>query len=170
LFGDKLLYVTNDSILTTIDSIVGNTTYTTEHKSAVIRVLDKDLNVVTQDTLAEYTISQFDLSAIDSTSFTFSAWSSDQSLLSSWSLIGHEMTEINEQKKPNEFDFTIYPNPTSDYINIIGVEEGSLIKIIDSSGRIVFDEFYHGTIDIHGFARGIYCIIIKDRVKKIIIQ
>lgn len=171
LFGDNLLYVTNDSILTTIDSIVGNTTYTTEHKSAVIKVLDRNLNILVQDTLADHIISQFDLNAIDSTSFVFSGWwYTNPSLLSSWSFINNIMTEIREQPKSKDVEFTIYPNPTTDYITVSGVETGVPIKIMEYSGRIVLDQFYNGTIDVHTFAHGMYCIQIGNITKKFIVQ
>ncbi len=171
LFGDKLLYVTNDSILTTTDSIVGNVTYTTEHKSTVIRVLDRNLNVLTQDTLDDYIISQFDLSVIDSTSFTFSGWwYTHPSLLSSWSLIDNGTVEIGEQQTPNLFEFSIYPNPATDYITISGVEEGTLIMMMDLSGRIVLEGKYQNQIDVRSFAPGVYYLRSDEITKKFIVQ
>ncbi|MEI7920255.1 MAG: T9SS type A sorting domain-containing protein [bacterium] len=169
LFGDKLLYVTNDSILTTTDSIVGNVTYYTEYKSVVIRVLDRNMNVLVQDTLDDY--SQFDLNVIDSTSFTFSGWwYTHPSLLSSWSLINNGTVKIGEQSASNKFEFGIYPSPTADYITISGVEEGILIVIMDLSGRIVFEGEYQNQIDVRSFAPGVYCLRIEEITKKFIVQ
>jgi len=158
LFGDKLLYITNDSI-------------TTERKSVVIRVLDRNLTVLTQDTLDDYIISQFDLSVIDSTSFTFSAWwYTHPSLVSKWSLTNNGTVEIAEQQTPKSFEFSIYPNPTTDYITISGVKEGTLIVIMDISGRIVLEGKYQSYIDIHSFSSGIYCLSVDGVTKKFIVQ
>lgn len=169
LMGDKLLYVTNDSILTTIDSIVGNTTYFTEHKAVMIRVLDRNLNVLAQDTLEDYSISQFDLGAIDSTSFMFSTWwYTHPSLLSKWSFI-ENTTGVAEQKVKDS-DIVLYPNPATDYFNISGVEEGTLVRIIDYAGRVVLEKSYQGKIDISGFAPGMYCVQIGNVIKKCIVQ
>ncbi len=169
LFGDKLLCVTNDSILTTIDSIVGNTTYITEHKASVIRVLDRNLNVLAQDTLAGYAINQFDLNAIDSTSFTFSGWwYTHPSMLSYWSF-NSIMTGMTEQI-PSQSTITIYPNPTTDYITISGVKEGTLMRIIDYSGRVVWEKSYQGKIDVSDFIPGMYCVQVGNVIKKCIVQ
>ena len=159
LFGDNLLYVTNDSILTTIDSVIGNSTYTTEYKAAVIRVLDRNLNVLAQDTLADYVINQFDLNAIDSTSFVFSGWwNNHPSLLSCWSF-NQVTTGISEQQKQKD-DFNVYPKLFSSDINV-SISQPGIVTIYDVVGNKVYSEYIGQTttnINLSHLAKGMYFV------------
>jgi len=170
LFGDRLLYVTNDSVLTTIDSIIGNVTYTTEYKAAVIRVLDRNLNLLTKDSLLDYTISQFDLAAIDGTSFTFSGWwYGHPSLLSSWSF--QTTTGVEEQQMNT--DLKVYPNPHTTSLHI-STEKSCTIVIYDSMGREISKailEQGETTINTSGLSKGLYTIKSSNgETKKVIKQ
>lgn len=172
LFGNNLLYVTNDSILTTIDSIVGNTTYTTEHKASVIRVLDRNLNVLVKDSLLDYTISQFDLAAIDGTSFTFSGWwYTNPSILSNWSF--QTITGINQEPKQKDTDLKVYPNPCNAELHI-STENPCTIVMYDITGREISTTILdkgNSTINVSGLSKGIYTIKSSNgETKKVIKQ
>ncbi|MEI6673311.1 MAG: T9SS type A sorting domain-containing protein [bacterium] len=160
LFGDKILYVTNDSILTTIDSIVGNATYTTEHKVTVIRVLDKDLNQLAVDSLPNYSINQFDLQAIDSTSFIFSGyWYTHPSVLSKWSF-NQTTTGIQEQIHISPTNFAIYPNPCTTSITI-STEKNCTITIHSITGSVLYTLQIEKGISLFNtteLSKGIYMI------------
>jgi len=79
-------------------------------------------------------------------------------------------TKEDDSLLPPSPDISLYPNPATDYLNISGAEDGTSIRIVYYSGRIVLDGSYHGTIDVHGFAPGVYCIQIGKVTKKFIIQ
>jgi hypothetical protein len=171
LFGNNILYVTNDSILTTIDSIVGNITYTTQQKAAVIRVLDRDLNIIAQDNLADYTINQFDLAAIDETSFTFSGWwYTHPSVLSSWTF-NQTTTGVREQQTTT--DLNVYPNPCNVTLHI-STEKLCTIVIYDNMGREVLKamlEKGETTINTSRLSTGLYTIKSSNgETKKVIKQ
>jgi len=161
LFGDKLLYVTNDSILTTIDSIVGNTTYTTEYKASVIRVLDRNLNILAKDTLADYAIDQFDLNVIDSSSFVFGGWwYTHPSVLSKWSFVDEVITGVTEQPKQKQTDLKVYPNPCNAELHI-STENPCTIVMYDITGREISKailEQGETTINTSELPNGIYMI------------
>ncbi len=171
LFGHNLIYVTNDSILTTIDSIVGNVTYTTEHKASVIRVLDKNLNVLAKDTLADYAIDQFDLNTIDSTSFVFGGWwYTHPSVLSKWSFVEQITTGINEQPINKQTDLKVYPNPFTSDIHIT-ITQPSIVTIYDITGSKIYSEYVQTTtnINLDYLSKGLYFIQTSDgKTEKII--
>ncbi len=61
---------------------------------------------------------------------------------------------------PNEFDFNIYPNPTSDYIIASGLSK-SKVQIRNSNGQLIFESLKSNTelsINISSFPNGIYII------------
>ena len=63
-------------------------------------------------------------------------------------------------------DLKIYPNPTTKYINIKGIEEiTATFKIQDSLGKTVLEKENSLTkVDISGFKSGVYVIsIFKGR-------
>lgn len=57
----------------------------------------------------------------------------------------------------------IYPNPTKDYINISGVENGS-IKITDLNGKIILDQELKNTnkVDLQNISAGVYLYKIQS--------
>ncbi len=58
-------------------------------------------------------------------------------------------------------NITIYPNPTSDYVSFVGLEEADL-RIVDINGSEVFTGHYNGNpIDISNLNAGIYFIYIS---------
>ncbi|MEJ2113260.1 MAG: T9SS type A sorting domain-containing protein [Flavobacteriaceae bacterium] len=76
-----------------------------------------------------------------------------------------------------ENQILLYPNPTSGYIELIGVDENSKISIHDLNGRHLKALNYskYKTIDVSEFGSGTYFIMIKDvynviETKKLIIK
>ncbi|MEC5156394.1 T9SS type A sorting domain-containing protein [Chryseobacterium sp. MP_3.2] len=64
----------------------------------------------------------------------------------------------------NEFDnikITIYPNPATEYINIIGLENIKSVKIIAADGKIVSKTFDSAKIDISKTPSGVYYVEIQ---------
>ncbi|MBT8256281.1 MAG: T9SS type A sorting domain-containing protein, partial [Bacteroidia bacterium] len=63
-------------------------------------------------------------------------------------------------------DVVVYPNPSSDLVNIKGLDETDYtIQLIDLQGRIVSDKFSaaeNPTINISDLANGIYQMLISD--------
>lgn len=79
-------------------------------------------------------------------------------------------TKEDDSLLPPSPNISIYPNPANDYLNIAGVEDGTPVRIIEYSGRIVLDGSITGQLDITSFAPGMYCIQIGDITKKFIVQ
>jgi hypothetical protein len=57
----------------------------------------------------------------------------------------------------------IFPNPTNDYIWIKGINDKVEIKIYDSQGCIVKEEFVQGGFDVHDLFTGVYLVNIKKQ-------
>jgi len=60
-----------------------------------------------------------------------------------------------------EIKISVYPNPTSNEIIVSGIETGSILKIIDISGKIVFQKIANSqvqTLDISKLPNGNYSI------------
>ncbi len=78
--------------------------------------------------------------------------------------------------------FTVYPNPTSDVVNVIFdvKEENSSIAVMDISGRTLHSKnvrgkgFQNEALDLSSFAKGVYFISITNggsrSVQKVIVQ
>jgi hypothetical protein len=70
----------------------------------------------------------------------------------------------------------IYPNPTSDYFTIGGIDESFTLTFFDLNGRKLKEQKYdHQGVSVHKFKKGIYMILIKASdnkytIKKIIIN
>ncbi|WP_027383330.1 T9SS type A sorting domain-containing protein [Epilithonimonas caeni] len=70
--------------------------------------------------------------------------------------------EVLKTDEVNKISINIYPNPTSDFINIITKEKINNIDIYDSTGRKVTAEYkLNNQIDVRKLINGIYYIKIK---------
>jgi len=65
---------------------------------------------------------------------------------------------------------TVFPNPTSDFINISCSEEIEIIRIVNLLGKVVIETTDPQRIDISHLSEGIYFIQVNKVVKKMIIQ
>jgi hypothetical protein len=177
LLGSKLAYVTNDSITTINDTIIGPYHYFTTVKASVIRIFSQNgLWELAKDTLADYAINQFDLTAIDSLNFCFGGWlgQSASAVVSKWSLDQQITTGMSTESFPKD-DVQVYPNPTSDYITLsVDPTLQYELTIRDVSGIVVLRQVYQGQLNVSNFRKGMYFISIRcgstTTNKKLIIQ
>lgn len=75
----------------------------------------------------------------------------------------------------SSLEIGMYPNPTTDYINIaVDLTSEYEVTIMDVSGRVIRSQIYDGAIDVRTFSPGVYLVLIKYQgktaTKKIIIQ
>ncbi|TGN29409.1 T9SS type A sorting domain-containing protein [Empedobacter tilapiae] len=61
----------------------------------------------------------------------------------------------------NNTEISIFPNPTTDYININSSEKNNTIKITDLTGKVILNEVNTTKINIMHLTKGIYIINIK---------
>jgi hypothetical protein len=93
---------------------------------------------------------------------------------------GNGKSEITISDINAEFDFTVYPNPSSSFVNIdfsYIPEVETRIVIIDNSGRSIINKLVESSsnrIDINQFSSGLYFVKIINRdytnTKKLIIK
>ncbi|MEL6987405.1 MAG: T9SS type A sorting domain-containing protein, partial [Bacteroidota bacterium] len=71
------------------------------------------------------------------------------------------------------FEFTVYPNPTSNYFNIFPFPQGSKIKVFNTSGQQVFESEQIGPYSLD-LPKGIYFVNIRsgnsNTIRKLLIQ
>ncbi|MEX1192637.1 MAG: T9SS type A sorting domain-containing protein [Brumimicrobium sp.] len=84
--------------------------------------------------------------------------------------------EFSSPEKENNYDFTIYPNPTSNFFQVkTNFEDGSQVNITDLNGRLIKTESDGSQIDISDFDSGIYLVtLIREgqplKTKKLVVQ
>lgn len=76
-----------------------------------------------------------------------------------------ENLELNEY---NNTKTSIYPNPTTDYININSSEKNNTIKITDLTGKVIFNGINTNKIDVTHLIKGVYIIHIKTNKEEFI--
>lgn len=78
-----------------------------------------------------------------------------------------------------ESDFSslkIYPNPNnSGFLNVMGIEKGTLIVIRDVNGKILISELFNNeTIDVTVISKGLYLVSFYQKkssiTKKLIVE
>ena len=63
-----------------------------------------------------------------------------------------------------ESTLQVYPNPSSDIVNISGLQHGTAhVDMIDATGRLVLSEKTNGEVNVSSLPAGTYSLIIKDR-------
>ncbi|MBK8956386.1 MAG: right-handed parallel beta-helix repeat-containing protein [Saprospiraceae bacterium] len=88
----------------------------------------------------------------------------DSDGISKWDIGPYEYCCLVQNKNASSaaFEIDIFPNPASDVLSIrSNIFKLYKIRIIDIYGNILFDsfsDFYHTTIDISNFSKGIYMI------------
>jgi surface protein len=63
--------------------------------------------------------------------------------------------------------FTIFPNPTADFLSIRDIQNPTPIRIFNVLGKEVFSSVTSGRVNVQSLAKGIYVIHIKEGVKEI---
>lgn len=73
-------------------------------------------------------------------------------------------TVNTEELRKKAIEFSVYPNPTADYVNIDGAENAH-IYIIDGSGRQVAEisDYQNESISLLPYASGVYQILVAQR-------
>lgn len=77
------------------------------------------------------------------------------------------MTSSSDIKPVNQTKINIYPNPTSDYLIVEGVEDNTPYKIYDYDGRVM-DNGIGNTIPVSNLTNGNYLLLINTQVVKFI--
>lgn len=92
------------------------------------------------------------------------------------SKMDYQLGVSSHSEKTMEYDFTMYPNPTNNFLNIrTDIEGDADIQITDLNGRIVTISNTSSIIDVSNFDSGIYLVsLISDGVslktKKLVVQ
>lgn len=77
-------------------------------------------------------------------------------------VIDCEYTSAKNTQTENSNDFNVFPNPANDHLNVEAGANFSNIKIFNSSGEIVYTNFYKNTsrvkIALHALKPGIYIV------------
>lgn len=55
-------------------------------------------------------------------------------------------------------EISVYPNPTSDWLNLIGLQSAEIVTLHDSSGKQILKIQGKSTVDVSVFASGIYTL------------
>ena len=80
---------------------------------------------------------------------------------------------LNIEYQTEQIEYRIFPNPTSNFINIENGIEGEIVQIFNASGQLVESFSLQSPITHHNvsnFPKGIYFIKIGTTVKRILIQ
>ncbi|HMI05918.1 MAG TPA: T9SS type A sorting domain-containing protein [Flavobacterium sp.] len=85
---------------------------------------------------------------------------------------------INYPEGNETFDLDIYPNPSSDFVNILSEDIISNIVVSTIEGKRVFNSVINETnyqLDVQGYSKGIYILLVetvsgKTATKKLVIQ
>jgi hypothetical protein len=67
---------------------------------------------------------------------------------------------INVKPNCNKQNYQVYPNPTSNFLQVVGFDKASRILIFDAVGRTVITEnkFQNNKIDVENLSTGIYLL------------
>ncbi len=81
---------------------------------------------------------------------------------------------ILDNESFNASEFAIYPNPTSNILNLKGLDNSDFsIQIVDMQGRILTTDFNmdgSGSMDVSTLASGLYHLIISNENRIIAIK
>jgi len=75
------------------------------------------------------------------------------------------MLNVTSSRKPELENLEIYPNPTSDFLNINGLDAGNRVQIYNAQGQLMRDfkaQNYYETISLEGLPDGLFLIVISD--------
>jgi len=72
-------------------------------------------------------------------------------------------------KELDEFQVSVFPNPTNDYITISGLKSGNLYSVFDIQGRQLLSSKFstESTLDLRNFDSGLYLLSIQVGEKTI---
>ena len=76
-------------------------------------------------------------------------------------------TILSVENNKNE-KYTLFPNPSSDFINVLGVKATDKYEISDMLGNKISEGIYNNKIDISHFSKGYYFLKINNQTIKFI--
>ena len=79
-------------------------------------------------------------------------------------------TEAVENATASKKTLSFYPNPSTDFIYVRGLEHSAHARIYDARGLLVMNQETSGTINVSSLAPGTYVLHIENTYFKIIIQ
>ncbi|NLA23965.1 MAG: DUF4465 domain-containing protein [Bacteroidales bacterium] len=150
-----------------------------------------DLNVLVGGGIQPYTIVWDDDETLSSTNganvtaspnetTTYTVHITDAYSTSSFNIIEKEITVIVSTVSVESIaksNVKVYPNPSSDFVNITNLQANSLVEIIDLQGRTIASFIANennANISVFDFAKGIYQLRIslngESIIKKLIVQ
>ncbi|MBI3133655.1 MAG: T9SS type A sorting domain-containing protein [Bacteroidetes bacterium] len=72
-------------------------------------------------------------------------------------------TLSKDQNQVEETEILVYPNPTENFISILGASGDFIVTVYDLSGRAVAQSENENRIDVSGLQTGIYLVNIEDQ-------
>lgn len=75
---------------------------------------------------------------------------------------------IDAVTDPSDDSFIIHPNPANDWIEVRGDHQINSVDIINAMGLSQSAEVINNRIDVSEFSSGIYTLILKDRLNKVL--
>ena len=78
--------------------------------------------------------------------------------------------ESNVPEIPAIHAIRIYPNPVSDYFRIGGIEEDTIVTIVDITGKTMLQQPVNPdeTIVVSYLQQGIYFVMVKGKTEKMV--
>ena len=73
-------------------------------------------------------------------------------------IVDNTTTGVNEV---SDVTFSVYPNPTTDFLNISGDNVES-VKIFDMNGRLVLSDTFTSKVDVSALVNGYYTLFVND--------
>lgn len=65
----------------------------------------------------------------------------------------------------SDVTFSVFPNPTSDFLNISSTDNIEFVKVFDMNGRLVISYTYNTTnvkVDVLNLTNGYYTVLVND--------
>lgn len=78
---------------------------------------------------------------------------------------------IAEETAEDEIQIECYPNPARDIVHVNGLKDGTLVRVISSTGSMQYDKtVMNASIDIIDIPAGLYILDCMNGVRKKIIK
>lgn len=82
-----------------------------------------------------------------------------------------DQDQFNDDENEIETEISFFPNPAKDVINVIGLEEGSEVKIISATGTKTFIKIVRSqSVDLSDIPSGLYIVDCLNGVRKKIVK
>lgn len=80
-----------------------------------------------------------------------------------WLATNNSSLDATDIVKP-EINIDVYPNPTTDFVNIRGENSNEVftVNIMDSTGKLIFNQKISNKLDFRNYEKGMYYVVIKS--------